>query len=118
LNTTGRPSRISRARRTSNPRQSAFAKFVAPPEEMTPSAVTGPGVSLEDLREGSRQRLDRLVRAVANAAWGLGHLLDEEPASRVKHRRVDRGATGVEPDYSPPIRFQHSACLPAAPVRA
>ena len=127
LNTTGRPSRTSSARRTSNPRQSSFAKFVAPSDEMTPSAVTGPGVSsptarhvagrdrrpLDDVGKRLRERLDGLGRAVADAAGRFGHLLDEELAGRVEHGRVDRGAASVESDNSPPIRFQHSARLPA-----
>ncbi len=54
LKTTGMPRRTSSARRTSKPRHSALAKLVAPFDEMTPSAVTGPGVSRPTARTAAR----------------------------------------------------------------
>ena len=69
----------SRGRRGSrSPRQPSWAKFVDPIDEMTPSALAGPGVSrpdrahalarrpgaLQDVVEGLDERLDRDLRAL------------------------------------------------------
>ena len=76
------------------PPQPGWAKFVAPREDRTPSALAGPGVSsptarhrgpvhpgdVQDLRERGGQRLDGDVRALADPARPLQHVLDQELA--------------------------------------
>ena len=54
LYSTGSAIRRSSAPRTSNPRQASLAKFVAPRAAITPSALTGPGVSRPTARTRAR----------------------------------------------------------------
>src|ERR1700731_532237 len=113
---TGSPTRSASAPRISKPPQPASPKFVAPLEEMTPSALAGPGVSRPIARTpprgghaGEREHLlhrvdqgpDGLVRALPDVAGNFRHLVEEEPALGVENRPVVRRPAVVKADDHP-----------------
>src|SRR4029450_1825505 len=124
--TTGSPSRISSAPRTSKPRQAGWAKLVAPLEEMTPSAEGGAGVSSPTPRRPARlvqrrtrdggerdagevehgvQRLghgvDGHLGALGDQAGRLHQPVDQEALHRVKDGGVVAGGAGGAADDDP-----------------
>src|SRR6516164_9008389 len=108
---TGSPRRSASAPRISNPPQPASPKLVAPFDEMTPSALAGPGVSRPIARTAERhagepehqihrvdQGLDGLVRALPDVAGNFRHLVEEEPAFGVENRPVVRRPAVIQAD--------------------
>ena len=96
----------------SKPRHSGWLKFVEPLDEITPSALAGPGVSRPTATTAPGG--SPVCASTASNAWrsasrvaagplqhparGLAQVVDEEPAEAVEHGRVGRGAADVEAD--------------------